>query len=356
MEIKLYLRQDAVRMKAVILAAGKGTRMRAVSLRLAKVLLPLGQGTIGDNLLRGLKNAGVSDVLMVVGHMQNEVRKHFGDGSALGVHIHYLRQTRQLGTGHAASLAREFAKEEPFFVLAYGDIATPARNCKGLVSDFREHSFEASLSVYPVEDPSQGAAVCVEQGCLKSLVEKPPKGKSASHFDNAGIYIFTPRIFDMLDRVGLSPRNEIELTDAIMLLVSNGYKVRAYELGGFWSNVSSPEDLLRVNRFALDELRRRGVGSRRNVSGVAASSSAFIHPTALLGKCSIGPYTVVDEKAQVRDGARVAHSIVCRNALIGKGAVIDHVLVKPRAVVDPGDRHVGSKDRVLILPDEVSAS
>jgi NDP-sugar pyrophosphorylase family protein len=339
-------------MKAVILAAGKGTRMRAVSLRLAKILLPLGQGTIGDNLLRGLKEAGVSDVLMIVGHMQNQVKRHFGDGSALGVHIHYLRQTQQLGTGHAASLSRDFAKEEPFFVLAYGDIATPARNCKGLISDFREHSSEASLSVYPVDDPSQGAAVYLEEGYLKNLVEKPPKGKSTSRFDNAGIYIFTPRIFDMLDRIGLSPRNEIELTDAITLLVENGHRVRAYELGGFWSNVSSPEDLLRVNRLAIDKLRRRRIDPQKSVSGVAASPSAFIHPTAILGKCSIGPYTVVDEHAQVRDGARVSHAIICRNAIVEEGAVVDYALVKPGAVVAAGARHAGSEDRVLILPDE----
>lgn len=339
-------------MKAVILAAGKGTRMRAVSLGLAKTLLPLGERTIGDNLVHGLREAGVSEILMIVGHMEDQVREHFGNGSSFGVRIRYRRQGEQLGTGHAAALARNFASEEPFFVLAYGDVATPAPNCGRLISDFLEHSPEASLSIYRVEDPSQGAAVHVKGGYLESLTEKPPKGKPTSHYDNAGIYIFTPKIFDMLGRIGVSPRNEIELTDAVMLLVANGYKVRAYELGGFWSNVSSPEDLLRVNRFAIDKLRRRRIDLQRTVSGVGASPWAFVHRTALVGKCSIGPYTVVDENVQVRDGARVAHSIICRNAILGEGVVVEYALVSPGCEVEAGAKHAGSGDRVLILPDE----
>jgi NDP-sugar pyrophosphorylase family protein len=340
-------------MKAVILTAGKGTRMRAVSLRLAKILLPLGQGTIGDNLLRGLKEAGVSNVLMIVGHMEKQVRKHFGDGSALGVHIEYFRQARQLGTGHAASLACDFVKDEPFFVLAYGDIATPAENCDRLVSDFQEHSPEASLSVYPVDDPSQGAAVFVEEGYLKNLVEKPRQGKSTSQFNNAGIYIFTPRIFDMLERIGLSPRKEYELTDALMLLVTSGHKVRACELHGFWSNVSSPEDLLEVNRLAIEELnRRREVGTEGVGSGVNMSPLAFVHPSATVAKCSIGPYTVVDRNARVMDGATISQAVICRDVIVGKSAILDHVLVRPGCEVKSGMRYAGSEDKVLILPDE----
>jgi len=340
-------------MKAVILAAGKGTRMRSVSLGIPKILLPLGEGTIGDNLVRGLREAGVSEVLLIVGHMKEQVQEHFGDGSSLGVRIHYLRQDDLLGTGHAAALARGFAGEESFFVLAYGDIATPAENCAGLVSDFQTHSPETSLSIHRVKDPSSGAAVYVEDGYMKRLVEKPAEGSSRTQFDNAGIYVFTPKVFEMLDRIGLSSRSEYELTDALTLLVENGYRVRAYELSGFWSNVSSPEDLLDANRVLIDGLRGR---QRRNapetVPGVEVSHLACVHPRAVLGRCSIGPYTVVDQGAWIMDGAGVRHAIICRNAIVGEGAVLDHVLVRPGCTVKAGTRDVGAKDRVLILPDE----
>jgi len=340
-------------MKAVILAAGKGTRMRAVSFGLPKLLLPLGEKTIGDNLVQGFKEAGVSEILIIVGHMEEQIRDHFADGSHLGVRIHYRRQDDPLGTGHAAALARDFASEEPFFALAYGDIATPASNCAGLVSDFRERSPEASLSIHRVKDPAKGAAVYVEDGYMRSLVEKPPKGSSTTQFDNAGIYVFTPNVFDMLDRVDLSPREEYELTDALTLLVENGHKVGAYELSGFWSNVSFPEDLLDVNRIVIDGLSsRRGKNAPKAAPGVEVSSLASVHPRAMLGKCSIGAYTVVDQGAQVMDGAKVTHAIICRNAIVREGAFLDHVLVRPGCTVKPATTYQGSEEKVLILPDE----
>ncbi len=320
-----------------------------------KILLPLGEGTIGDNLVRGLKEAGASDILIIVGHMEGQITDHFGDGSDWGVRIDYLRQEEPLGTGHAAGVARDFVGEESFFVLAYGDIATPTGNCVGLAADFREHSPEASLSIHRVKDPSKGAAVYVEDGYMKSLTEKPPKGSSTSPFDNAGIYVFTPKVFETLGRVGLSPRGEYELTDALTLLIESGYRVRAYEFGGFWSNVTSPEDLLDVNRIVIE----RGLSGRQKsnaettAAGAEVSPLAVAHRGATLGKCSIGPYTVVEPGAKVMDGASVAHAIVCRNAVVGEGAVLDHVLVTPRGIVKPGAKHVGERESVLIVPEEV---
>ncbi len=327
--------------------------MRAVSLGLPKILLPLGDRTIGDNLILGLKDSGVSEILFIVGHMEEQVRDHFGDGSSAGVAIEYLGQEAPLGTGHAASLARDFVRQEPFFVLAYGDIATPAENLPALVRDFHEHSPEASVSIYRVKDPSKGAAVYVEKGYMKSLVEKPPKGTSKTHFDNAGIYVFTPTVFNMLDRVGLSPRNEYELTDALTLLIQNGYRIRSHELEGFWSNVSSPEDLLRINKLVIDRMTRTGrTDAWKPVSGARVSPLAVIYPLAVLGKCTIGDYTVVAEGARVMDGAEVSHAVVCRNATIGNGVYLNHVLVRPEGIVKAGGRHGGTERRVLILPDE----
>jgi NDP-sugar pyrophosphorylase family protein len=340
-------------MKGVILAAGKGTRMREVSLDLPKILLPLGERTIGDNLVEGLKEAGVSEIFLIVAHMEEMIREHFGDGSSRGVRIHYVQQDEPLGTGHAAGLVRDLVDGESFFMLAYGDIATPTENCAGIVADFQRHRPAASLSVYRVTDPSTGAAVYVENGYLKSLVEKPPKGSSGSQFDNAGIYVFTPKIFEMLARIRLSPRKEYELTDAVMLLVENGDRVRAYEFGGFWSNVSSPEDLLNVNRIVIDKRSgQRRTPTRRGAPDVELSPLAFVHPRATVRKCSIGPYTVVDRGAEVMEGARATQAIICRNAVVGRGAILDHALVRPGGAVEAGMRYVGTKQRVLILPDE----
>ncbi len=343
-------------MKAVVLAAGKGTRMRAVSLGLPKILLPLGETTIGDNLISGLKDAGVSEILFIVGYMEKQVTRHFGDGASVGVSIHYVRQEKALGTGHAASLARDFVSGDPFFFVAYGDIATPAENCADLVGAFREHSPEAIISTYRVKDPSKGAAVYVEDGYMKRLVEKPARGASTTHFDNAGIYVFTPKVFEMLDRIGLSPRKEYELTDALTLLVEHGFKVKAHELSGFWSNVSSPEDLLGINMLVVDRLRKRHPPKpRKIVVGVAVSPLAVVSPDATLGQCDIGDYSIIAGRARIMDGARLRHAIVCQGAVVGEGAQLSRVLVRPRTVVEAGTVCGAPPEKVLILPDEIQS-
>ncbi len=341
-------------MKGVVLAAGKGTRMRAVSLGLPKILLPYGEKTIGDNLVLGLRDAGITEIAMVVGHIEEEVKQHFEDGASLGVSIRYLDQDEPLGTGHAASVAREFIGNEPSFVLVYGDIATPRENITGQVEDFERRSPEASMSVYRVLDSSSGAAVCVENGHLRSLIEKPPKEAASSGFDNAGLYVFTPKVFEMLDGVGLSPRNEYELTDALTLLVDKGYKVRTYELRGFWSNVSSPENLLEVNTLVIDSLTDgHRKTSRARGSDAVVSPLALVHEKAELGRCSIEDYSIVSRGARIMDGAKISHAIVCQDATVGKGAVLDHVLVRPATTVEPGTECSGREDNVIILPDEL---
>ena len=341
-------------MKGVILAAGKGTRMREVSLGLPKILLPFGDRTIGDNIAEGLRDAGAREILLVVGHMEEQVREHFGDGSALGLTIHYARQTQQLGTGHAASLARDFVGDEPLFVLCYGDIATPSENLVGLVNDFRSQSPAMSMSIFRVQDPSAGAAVYVEDGYMKRLIEKPPPGASTTAFDNAGIYVFTPAVFEVLDRVGLSPRNEYELTDVLMMVAAAGGGVRAYELNGFWSNVSSPEDLLGINHRVIDGLKEKAFsGASDGRRGPDISSLAIVHREAVLGKCSVGDYTIVMRGACVGDGAKLSHSIVCRDVVIGQDASLDHVLVRPGTAVAPSTTCLGTGGRVVILPDEM---
>jgi NDP-sugar pyrophosphorylase family protein len=209
------------------------------------------------------------------------------------------------------------------------------------------------MSVHRVQDPSKGAAVYLQNGYLKSLLEKPPPGAASSQLDNAGVYVFTPRIFQMLDQVGLSPRKEYELTDALTLLVHNRYRVRAFEFGGFWSNVSSPEDLLEVNRLVIDRLSAaKSPPLPRTLPGVELSPLSVLHPQARLGRCSIGPYTLVDKGAQVMDGASVANSLICGNAVVGKDATLNHVMVRPECVVKAAAVHTGSRDNVVILPDE----
>jgi len=157
--------------------------------------------------------------------------------------IEFIHQEVINGTGGAARLARAFAGGDSF-LLTYGDIwCEPADYRRVMTPIENEPETEATLAVKYTEDPFQGAAVYVENGFIRRIVEKPPKGSSTSHWNSAGIYCFRPAVFDEIDRVPLSPRGEYELTDAITQMLAAGKNLRAVEIRGAWKDIGRPEDL-----------------------------------------------------------------------------------------------------------------
>lgn len=232
--------------KAVILAAGRGTRMRELTSALPKPMIEVRGKPILLHIIEGLRAAGVIDFLLVVGYRAEVVRQFFGDGAAHDVRIVYRTQEEQNGTGKVVELAREFIGANPF-VLSYGDIIIEPENYHRLVALADETA--AIVSVKRNEDVSQGGAVFVnERFELIDLREKPQPNEPTSPWYNAGVYTFRPTIFDFTARLQLSPRKEYELTDAIRALALSGEKVQVFELTGAWADVRDPEILAHLNR------------------------------------------------------------------------------------------------------------
>ncbi len=229
--------------KAVVLAAGRGTRMKELTDELPKPMVSVKGTPILESIVRGLVANGIGRILLVVGWRKEVIVDHFGDGSAYGCSIEYAEQVVQDGTGRVVDLARDFAGEDPF-VLSYGDILVPPAAYGPLV-DFS--GVEGKLSVKIDEDVRKGGAVFIEDGRVVGLVEKPPEGEPTSPYYNAGIYSFSPRIFEYTARLELSPRGEYELTDAIAAQVRDGLRIEAVELVGDWADVRDPEVLRELN-------------------------------------------------------------------------------------------------------------
>ena len=232
--------------KAVLLAAGRGTRMRELTNDLPKPMIAVRGKPILQHIMEGLRAAGVREVLIIVGYRAEVVRHFFGDGGALGVAIAYAVQEEQNGTGKVIELARDLVGDDPF-VLSYGDIIIEPGNYRRLVA--LDEDTEAIVSVKKNEDVSKGGAVFVnERFELIDLREKPQPGEATSPWYNAGVYAFRPSIFDFTARLERSPRGEYELTDAIRALAFSGKKVQAFELAGEWADVRDPEILEALNR------------------------------------------------------------------------------------------------------------
>jgi len=232
--------------KAVLLAAGRGIRMRELTADLPKPMIKVRGKPILLHILEGLQAAAVKNFLIIVGYHGDAVRAYFGDGTCFGLQIKYATQVVQDGTGRVVELARDFVGQSSF-VLSYGDILIDQSNYKSLVE--LPDDVAAIVSVKQNQDVSKGGAVFVnEQMEVTDIREKPKPGEPTSPWYNAGVYAFRPSIFEWTARLQPSPRGEYELTDAVRGLAQSGKKVKAFELGGEWADVRDPEILAQLNQ------------------------------------------------------------------------------------------------------------
>ena len=232
--------------KAVVLAAGRGTRMREMTAELPKPMLEVHGKPVLRYIVEGLRDAGVPELLIIVGYRADAVQNFFGDGWHYEIQVQYATQSIQDGTGRVVDLARNFVGESPF-ILSYGDILVDPANYKR-IGDLPD-DVEAIISVKRGEDVSKGGAVFVnEQMELLDLREKTKPGEPTSSWYNAGLYAFRPSIFGFTAKLKPSPRGEYELTDAIRDLAQSGKQVKAIELTGEWADVRDPEILAKLNR------------------------------------------------------------------------------------------------------------
>jgi len=233
--------------KAVLLAAGRGTRMRELTADLPKPMIKVRGKPILLHIIEGLRAAAVKNFLIIVGYRADAVRDYFGDGTCFGLQIKYATQVVQDGTGRVVDLARDFVGQSSF-VLSYGDILVDQANYKSLVE--LPDDVAAIVSVKQNQDVSKGGAVIVnEQMEVADIREKPKPGEASSPWYNAGIYVFKPSIFEWTARLQPSPRGEYELTDAVRGLAQSGKRVKAFELSGEWADVRDPEVLVQLNKL-----------------------------------------------------------------------------------------------------------
>jgi NDP-sugar pyrophosphorylase family protein len=249
-------------MKALILAAGRGKRLGPLTADCPKPLLPLLDRPIIDEIIIALRDVGVHEFVVVTGYLGAMIEEHLGDGASLGVKIATIRQDPPQGTGQAVHLARSLLTgtghrasipdpRSPIpFLMTYGDIVIAPENYAGIMADYANHPCDLLLGLNWMDDPAAGAAVTVGPGDrVLDIVEKPPPGAAATHWNSAGLMILRPVIFEHTAKLSPSPRGEYELTDAIRAMLASGCSVRAHPLRGFWSDIGTPEDLQRTRDF-----------------------------------------------------------------------------------------------------------
>ncbi|MBI2831083.1 MAG: NTP transferase domain-containing protein [Chloroflexi bacterium] len=313
-------------MKAVILAAGEGTRMRPLTYTRPKVMLPIANKPILEHLLIEAKAAGIQDFIFIVGYHDEQVRGYFGNGEKWGVVIEYYNQRIQLGTADALRMVE--VSLDGNFLMMNGDIVVNRKDIS-LLSTKNQNA----MSLIKVTDTRGLGVVELSEGKVVRIHEKTEK--PPSDMANAGLYFFTPEIFTAIAQTPKSPRGEYELTASIQLMVDRGTPVSAQEIGE-WLDLSYPWDLLSANEKLLASMKADNEGQieqNTTIKGsvsigkdtVVRSGSYIVGPVIIGSNCDIGPNCFIRASTAIGDNCHIGAGVEVKNCIVMRGSKIPHL-------------------------------
>lgn len=324
-------------MKGVILAGGTGSRLRPITHTGPKQLVPIANTPVLEYALEDLVKAGIGDIGIILGNKgRDEIQAYFGDGSDWDVDITYLVQGDPLGLAHAVGCARDFVGDEPFVVYLGDDLMR--EGITELVEEFDPEKYAAGIGLQEVEEPSRYGIVDVnDDGDVIQLVEKPDD--PPNNLALIGIYVFTPAIFEPIERLEKSWRGEYEITEAIQGLLDDGERIQSHVVHGWWKDTGKPEDVLHANRLVLDDIETEVAGTIENEEEVQ-------------GRIEVGDGSIVEEGAVVRGPVSIGENTAVRSGSyvgpytsIGDDCTIEGVHIESSVVV--GDSEI-TCDRTIV--------
>lgn len=341
-------------MKGLVLSGGKGTRLRPITYTSAKQLVPVANKPVLFRVIESIRDAGIDEIGIVIGDTGPEVQAAVGDGRRWGVRITYIKQDEPAGLAHAVKISREFLGNERF-VLFLGD------NCiqggiSPLLEQFGRSHHNAQIVLKEVENPQQfGVAELDNQGRIVRLVEKPRQPRS--NLALVGIYMFDEHIWEAVEQIRPSWRNELEITDAIQWLIENQYNVYPYIHQGWWIDTGKMSDMLEANRLVLEEQPARIEGyvdrDSQIIGKVIIEKGAEIINSTIRGPATIGegtrivnsyvgPFSSIYHHCLI-DNSEIEHSIILENttvrdlpyrledSLIGRNVEVSRSPLRPKA-------------------------
>jgi len=338
-------------LKGLILAGGKGTRLRPITFTRAKQLIPVANKPILFYGLESLQQAGIQEVGIVIGENGDEIKAEVGDGRRWNLRVTYLYQPEPLGLAHAVKIAQGFLQDSPF-VMYLGDNIIK-EGIRAFTERFWKEKPDALILLSPVKDPQRFGVAELQGGRVIRLIEKPKK--PPSNLALVGAYIFNSSIFEAVNAIKPSWRNELEITDAIQFLIDHRRKVSSYIIQGWWKDTGRLEDLLEANRIMLEDIQPKCLGEVDSDSTVEGRvviekgsriSSSLIRGPAIIGQevaiqhAYIGPFTSVHHRVIIQD-SEIEHTIVLEgsriqgipgrisDSLIGKDCVLSRNTTKP---------------------------
>lgn len=340
-------------MKGYILAAGEGLRMRPLTSNIPKPLLPVAGRPFLEHNIESLKEAGIRDLILLVGWRAQRIREHFGDGKDFGVKIEYVEQKERLGTAHAIGMIKD--KIDSSFFCLYGDVVLTKGSVKGMVEHHKKVKGSV-MALTTVEDPRRYGSVVVDAGVVKDIMEKPDVPES--NLVNAGAYILEPEIFEAIAETKKSPRGEYEITDSFKTLIRKSH-LFTHLLTGEWIDVARPWDLIEANRILMEDLQtdiKGEVSDRATIIGNiqvgkgtrVLPGSYIIGPTIIGENCEIGPNAYIRPSTSIGEHCKIGAAVEIKNSIVMNRSNVPHLSYVGDSVI--GERcNLGAGTKVANL-------
>jgi glucose-1-phosphate thymidylyltransferase len=332
-------------MKGIILHGGHGTRLRPLTHTGPKQLLPIANKPMSQYALEDLKTAGITEIGIIIGDVYPEkVKEYYGNGEKFGVKITYIYQDSPKGISHAIRLCKDFIGNEKFIVYLGDNVLR--KNLIDYSQKFEISNSDAKILLCEVDEPQRFGIAELDKenpGTIKKIIEKPKN--STSNLAVIGIYFLTPKIFDIIDNLKPSWRGELEITDALDMLMNQGNIVEYDTVTGWWKDTGTPEDIIHANKLVLDSIGTENQflidddsEIKNNIvvgHGTEISRDSFVTGPAIIGKnCKIGPsvrigpYVSVDDNCILKN-CNIEESIIMSNCRIDaktnlKSSIIAH--------------------------------
>lgn len=323
-----------MKLKAIILSAGEGSRMRPLTLTKPKTMLPVAGKPIIQYNIESLRDNGITDILLIVRYKEEIVRNYFGDGSDFGVNISYKTQKDFLGTANAISYGEDFIDDS--IIVLNGDIILDDEIIHEIIKKYNYLSPDTLMLLTEVEDPSAFGVVEIENGNIKNIVEKPKREEAPSNLVNAGIYIFNKDIFDKIRETEISERGEYEITDSVSLQIEDNKKIIGHKTSKDWIDVGRPWELIEVNEELIGKLKTEIKGTVEAGAvihgevfldeGSVIKAGVYIEGNVYIGKnCDIGPNSYIRGNTYFGDNVHVGNAVEIKNSIIMENTNVSHL-------------------------------
>ena len=317
-------------MKGIILHGGHGTRLRPLTHTGPKQLLPIANKPMSQYCIESISEAGITDIAIIIGGLgSNKVKEYYKNGENFSVNLTYIEQDYPRGIAHAIRLCKDFVGNEKFVVFLGDNIIQ--KSISGLANNFERSKYDASILLCEVNNPSRFGIADVKDGKILKIMEKPKN--PPTNLAVTGIYFLTPKIFDIIDRLKPSDRNELEITDALQMLLEENHNISYNVITDYWKDTGTPEDIIQANSQVLKNMQPDFHGKKENGASISGklivgegslikTGSSITGPVIIGKNCIIGSNTTIGPNTSIGNNSILSDCDV-ENSIIMSGCKIE---------------------------------